>query len=86
MARHVSKVRGKETAGSKNRNSKNRQFFEGIRNIVFIFHYAVGVTFGLVSEGANHFSVFVILAVGVVHAAAECDVFIKCWTLLTTLE
>lgn len=30
-ARHVSKVRGKETAGSKNRNSKNRQFFEGIR-------------------------------------------------------
>lgn len=30
-ARHVSKVRGKETASSKNRNSKNRQFFEGIR-------------------------------------------------------
>ena len=28
---HVSKVRGKETAGSKNKDSKNRQFFEGIR-------------------------------------------------------
>lgn len=25
------KVRGKETAGSKNKNSRNRQFFEGIR-------------------------------------------------------
>lgn len=25
------KVRGKETAGSKNKDSKNRQFFEGIR-------------------------------------------------------
>lgn len=48
-----------------------------LENIVFIFHHAVGVTFGLVSEGTNHFSIFVILAVGVVHAAAECDVFIK---------
>ena len=28
---HVSKVRGKETARSKNKDSKNRQFFEGIR-------------------------------------------------------
>ena len=41
-----------------------------LENIVFIFHHAVGVTFGLVSEGTNHFSIFVILAVGVVHAAA----------------
>ena len=48
-----------------------------LENVVFIFHYAVGVTFGLVSEGANHFSIFVIFPVGVVHATAECDVFIK---------